>query len=419
MLPEPWKPAQWPGTVEELFASRFRLAADARPYPVQLAVCDVAAAVGEPGLVVVEAPMGEGKTEAALAAAEILASRCGAGGVLVALPTQATCDAMFERVVGWLDAMGASGQQVGGAVSLGHGRAHLNRLFQGLQAAGPVVGIACDQPGADHAVVAHSWLAGRKKGVLANFVVATIDQLLFAGLKSRHLMLRHLGLAGKVVIVDEVHACDAFMGSYLTRVLTWLGAYGVPVVVLSATLPAVRRQALVEAYQQGRTSAGEAPTAAAAAGPVGYPAVTWTDGPAVHSETVAAAPGRGISVHLEALGEEPAELVALLRNALVDGGTALVVRNTVGRVLEDLRRGDGQGASAVAALYSPVEEGSQAGAAVFGVLGVPGVDVDLAAGREGAVALADPLQEGGRVLDLFGGAASDAGCDVTPLGAGP
>src|SRR4051794_38547662 len=66
----------------------------------------------------------------------------------------------------------------------------------------------------------------------------------------------------------------------------------------------------------------------------------------------------------------------------------------------DLHRGDGEGAWASAALHGPVEEGSQAGAAVFGVLGEPGVDVELAAGGEGAVPGAKPLQEGRRVLDL-------------------
>ncbi len=84
--------------------------------------------------------------------------------------------------------------------------------------------------------------------MLSSFVAGTVDQLLFAGLKSRHLALRHLAIAGKVVVIDEAHAYDTYMSVYLDRVLSWLGAYRVPVVVLSATLPAGRRRELAEAY---------------------------------------------------------------------------------------------------------------------------------------------------------------------------
>lgn len=156
----------------------------------------------EPGLLIVEAPMGEGKTEAALAAAEIMASRWEAGGVLMALPTQATTDAMFGRVVGWLDAMGSGEQRVSGSIMLGHGRARFNRLYQGLAQTTRFTQIGRDEDpgrGPRQAVVAHAWLSGRQKALLANFAVVTIDQLLFAGLKSRHLVLRHLALAGPYI----------------------------------------------------------------------------------------------------------------------------------------------------------------------------------------------------------------------------
>lgn len=342
-LPQPWRPRDVPEDLSTLFASRFDLPADAELRPVQGATCEVAREMPDPGLLVVEAPMGEGKTEAALAAAEIMASRWGSGGLLVALPTQATSDAMFDRVVRWLDSMGAAEQQVAGAVTLSHGKARLNRTFQGLMRAGTVVDVGRDDVDdvsrhrhrLSHAVLAHSWLSGRKKSQLANFAVGTIDQLLFAGLKARHLMLRHLGLAGKVVILDEVHAYDTYMSSYLLRVLSWLGAYRVPVIALSATLPGDRRQALAEAYLRGRD--GENVDVTAVAGDIGYPSLAWTAQGSVRTR-VARESGRATSVALEHLADDPDELVALLSDTLSDGGVALVVRNTVHRVLETAER---------------------------------------------------------------------------------
>jgi CRISPR-associated endonuclease/helicase Cas3 len=340
-LPPSWSQPNTPSSVEELFSTRFNLPPAARPRPVQHAAHDVAEHMETTGMMVIEAPMGEGKTEAALAAAEVLARRWGCGGVFVALPTQATTDAMFARVVEWLDAMGSAGEPVG-AITLSHGKASLNRLFQGIARAGAPTQIGCDEDnsegagGCDHAVVAHAWLSGRKKAQLANFVVGTIDKLLFAGLKARHLMLRHLAVAGKVVVIDEVHAYDAFMNSYLMKVLSWLGAYGVPVVALSATLPAERREALLNAYNRQNRSA-QPPEEPAASG---YPMISWTVDRAVAMREIPPS-GRQTIVAVEPLGgginDDLGRLVALLEDLLSDGGCAVVVRNTVPRVLSTAR----------------------------------------------------------------------------------
>ncbi|MGW5609440.1 CRISPR-associated helicase Cas3' [Streptomyces sp. NPDC003753] len=342
-LPEPWRPQPPEGSVAELFATRFSLPAGAGLRPVQEAAVRMAREMPEPGMLIVEAPMGEGKTEAALAATEVLAARSGAGGVFFALPTMATSNAMFPRLLAWLDRLPAQdGQRL--SVLLAHSKAALNKNFAQLKAASwqRIAAVDLDgieelpRPGGEERaapaeLVAHQWLGGRKKGMLSSFVAGTVDQMLFAGLKSRHLALRHLSLAGKVVVIDEAHAYDTYMNSYLDRVLAWLGAYRVPVVVLSATLPAARRRELAQAYA-GADGPDEGFTAVGAAD--GYPLLTAVArGHAPRLEQPAAS-GRSSRVRVGALADDLVVLGDRLERELAGGGCALVVRNTVDRVLE-------------------------------------------------------------------------------------
>ncbi|MFF4652601.1 CRISPR-associated helicase Cas3' [Streptomyces sp. NPDC001380] len=360
-LPEPWRPQEPQGTPAELFASRFDLPPGAAVRPVQEAAVRVAREMPEPGLLIVEAPMGEGKTEAALAAAEVLAARAGAGGVFFALPTMATSNAMFPRLLAWLDRLPARGGERL-SVLLAHSKAALNEDYAELKAASrrvAAVGMDGDEglpePGAAERaapaeLVAHQWLSGRKKGMLSSFVAGTVDQLLFAGLKSRHLALRHLALAGKVVVIDEAHAYDTYMNSYLDRVLAWLGAYRVPVVVLSATLPADRRRGLAEAYA-GVSAGSEQFAAVGEAG--GYPLLTAVcpGRPPLLEEP--AASGRGSAVQVEAVEDDLQVLADRLEGELDDGGCVLVVRNTVNRVLETAKALRGRfGADAVTVAHA-------------------------------------------------------------------
>ncbi|PSL01017.1 CRISPR-associated endonuclease/helicase Cas3 [Murinocardiopsis flavida] len=341
-LPPPWVAVEPEEGPDDVFAARFDLPEGARVRPVQRDAVAVARDMARPGLMIIEAPMGEGKTEAALAVAEIYAARSGAGGCYVALPTMATGNAMFPRLLEWLrhltDAPEGSGAH---SVFLAHSKAALNKDFAGLKRAGRATAADVDRDGPDRAadhraderatattLVAHQWLRGRKKGMLASFAAGTIDQLLFAGLKSRHLAMRHLAIAGKVVVIDEAHAYDTYMNSYLDRVLTWLGRYGVPVVVLSATLPAERRRELVDAY------AGESEQSAAVAAARGYPVITAAATDEAPRTAFPAASGRGASVQVERFDDDLGALADRLAEDLADGGCALVVRNTVRRVHE-------------------------------------------------------------------------------------
>lgn len=325
-----WRPQRPQGSAQEVFAARFSWDEGTRVRPVQEAALAAARGMDEPGMLVIEAPMGEGKTEAALVAAEDLAAVSGAGGCFVALPTMATSNAMFSRLADWAGSL--QGLDGSASVFLAHSKAALNDdysdlPFSGVESADDIERDAAEGPGGG--LAAHWWLRGRKKGMLSDFAAGTIDQLLFAGLKSRHLALRHLAVAGKVVVVDEAHAYDTYMNTYLDTVLSWLGAYRVPVVVLSATLPARRRRELVEAYCQARRGSAEFDAVEKAQG---YPLLTSAvPGKAPRVEAVEAS-GRRTEVRIEQLDDDPDVLARRLESELAGGGCALVVRNTVKRV---------------------------------------------------------------------------------------
>ena len=230
-----------PESAVQLYQSRFGF----QPRLFQNKIFDHIAKIKEPGIIIIEVPTGMGKTEAALTSAEVLAAKTDRSGLFFGLPTQATSNGMFSRVLKWLDNVS---QTYGtSSVRLVHGKSSLNEDMQRLEASQ----IDVDQ-GNDGSVIVNEWFSGRKKSMLDDFVVGTVDHFLLTALKQKHLALRHLGFSKKVVIIDEVHAYDAYMQQYLTEALRWMGAYNVPVILLSATLPKEIRKNLVKAYMHGR-----------------------------------------------------------------------------------------------------------------------------------------------------------------------
>lgn len=304
------------------------------PRPLQEVAESVAAEVAGKGLVVVEAPMGEGKTEAALLLAERWISQHALRGAFLGLPTQATSNQLFGRVRAFLE---ERYPHAGVNTLLLHGHAALSAELALLRDAADrlsVRGVALDEAGgaALPSVLAAEWFTYRKRGLLAPFGVGTVDQALMAALKTRHVFVRLFGLAGKVVVIDEVHAYDAYMSSLLERLLTWLGALGSPVVLLSATLPRTRREGLERAYAAGAGwSALPEPVTTS------YPRLTWRSAESAGGQHVATSSAANKHVALEWLppaGENgvPAALLPYLQAALADGGCALVLCNTVNAV---------------------------------------------------------------------------------------
>ncbi len=312
-LPSPWEANRF-SLGKEGFVKDFCL----NPNSMQEQVIKTVENSVSPGLIIIEAPMGMGKTEAALAAAEVLATRKECGGIFFGLPTQATANGIFPRLMKW--AQRQSDDTVH-SVRLAHGLAELNEDYHSLFHGTAMVAKE-DYP--EDGLITHEWFEGRKQALLSEFVIGTIDQMLLAALKQKHVMLRHLGLSGKVVILDEVHSYDAYMDQYLDMALTWLGQYETPVILLSATLPARRRREMVEAY----AGIKKLPEKEDWQENQAYPLLTWTDGGEVNQKELQADSfTRSIQIKLE----NDENVSECLKTALKNGGCAGVILNTVKR----------------------------------------------------------------------------------------
>ena len=225
-----------------------------------------------PTLTVIEASAGEGKTEAGLTLARRLAAYGGADSFFFGLPTMATSNQMFQRVRAVLHAQHGPSSRV----SLIHGSAHLldRDEAHAVQQGAPYDGYQKPYTDADHALSSHDadhepsgiaalhWFRGSKKNLLIPFGVGTVDQIELAGLNTRYYMLRLVALAGKTVIIDEVHAYDTYMSTILDHTLTWLALMGCHVILLSATLPKARHADLVNAFLKGCNTADSVSSAA-------------------------------------------------------------------------------------------------------------------------------------------------------------
>lgn len=229
----------------------------------------------DPGIFIFEAPMGIGKTEAALVGVEELSYKTNRSGMFFGLPTQATSNAIFPRIEDWLEKIETDKENKHG-IRLAHGKASLNSDYTSLAS-----GVNVDQSEEflNQSVVINEWFAGRKKTSLDDFVIGTVDQFLLMSLKQKHVALRHLGFDKKVVVIDEVHAYDTYMDQYLEESLRWLGSYGVPVILLSATLPSEKREDMLEAYLRGRgESSTEIKKKLTKLDKNSYPLISYTDG---------------------------------------------------------------------------------------------------------------------------------------------
>lgn len=349
----------------DLYASRFGWS-NPTLRPMQEVVVEAARSMQSGGMMCIEAPMGQGKTEAGLIAAEFLAQATGRTGVAFAAPTQATSNALFDRVTEWVKYQTNNVAQEHGepvkphSMFLGHSKNRFNKSYEELahvqtfdEQLYPEHGNDKKTLPPDTALARHNWLCGTKKGLLSSFVVCTIDQVLMTALQARYVMLRHLGLASKVIIIDEVHAYDAYMNQYLSSALYWLGQMNAPVILMSATLPADIRTHLMVRYAEGLKVRADSSSSqpkqklsakeryAARRAKTQRNTTLDLDYPVIHTLTPedngtpkkwkVEQPVEQTEIELKLIDDSPESVLNVLEPLANDHGCAAVICNTVGR----------------------------------------------------------------------------------------
>lgn len=325
-------------------------------FPAQNVALDAIRQMSSPGIAVVEYPMGWGKTEIALWIAAHWAKTHGIPGFYVAMPTMTTSDQLHSRVRDHFERHATDDvnlQLLHGQAALRVDKKRASNVLQGLgnlsvQEEQPDDAMIVQAEGSEDPeahrrhepqrdpVQRASWFTRKKRGLLSTYGVGTVDQALLAILQSKHFFVRLHGLAGKTIIFDEVHAYDTYMSSLFDELLTWLGALGSPVVILTATLPRERTRQLIAAYDKG---AGWTTEPAAPFEIATYPRITTAHSSSMQSVSSPIDPATSHSVALRMLPTDIAKeaeetalwemLGAELDIRLRNGGTAALICNTV------------------------------------------------------------------------------------------
>lgn len=292
-----------------------------QPTPLQAFATEVSLVAG-PQLFILEDVTGAGKTEAAMVLCQRMMSQGLAKGLYVALPTMATANGMYERLVKSYRALFTPDVQP--SLVLAHGARELSDGFVASVAlSSQQVDSNYDKTEASASAYCNAWLAdSRKKALLADVGVGTIDQALLSVLPARHQSLRLLGLSDKILLVDEVHAYDPYMRRLLTALLEAHARHGGSAILLSATLPQNMREALAEGFMIGL------PVISPILRERGYPLITQCSAEGISEAVVATRESVQRHVSVRRL-EDEAQALEQIRLAVQAGRCICWIRNTV------------------------------------------------------------------------------------------
>lgn len=303
----------------------------AEPSPLQVLADGIVLGDG-PQLFILEDVTGAGKTEAALTLAQRLMAIGQGEGIYIALPTMATANGMYRRLRQHADRFFHPDAHP--SLILAHGARDLLPQFRDSMGETVKVEAQFDADEEPASIRCNAWLAdNRKKTFLADLGVGTLDQALLAILHSRHQTLRLLGLSRRVLIVDEVHAYDAYMARLLRHLLRFQAALGGSAILLSATLTHSARQEFISDFAKGLGRRAMPPEAKV------YPLLSHWHAGDEHPMEIQVDTRSQVArqVKVELLHEETAAESQLVACALA-GGCAAWVRNTVADAITAYRK---------------------------------------------------------------------------------
>ncbi|MYJ51999.1 MAG: CRISPR-associated helicase Cas3', partial [Gammaproteobacteria bacterium] len=270
----------------------------------------------EQQLLILEAETGSGKTEAALWRYLALRTAGEVEGLYFAVPTRAAARQLHDRIDTALKRVFGCGAEAVLAIpgQIESGQVSGRRL--------PDWSVLWD----DDETVEHPsrWAAEHATRYLASEVaVGTVDQAMLAALTTKHAHLRGFALSRSLLVIDEVHASDAYMRRIQKKLLTDHLEIGGHAMLMSATLGAVARS---EFLGSDITPCQEDARQAA------YPAV-WIKGETGPRRIQDSSSNKAVNI-TTVKGWDCGEAARIATEAAGRGARVLVIRNTVARAQE-------------------------------------------------------------------------------------
>ena len=303
------------------FRSIFGFSPEVQPSPLQRWLANELPVDEKSQLVLVESDTGSGKTEAALAWFLRLYAAGEVDGLYFALPTRVAAREIYGRVLRAIDAAFAADSRPAPVLLAVPGYVQAD----GVPAFVNPEGVLWDDDGTAR-LRERLWSAERPKRFLAApIAIGTIDQALLSALKVKHNLLRSVCLDRHLLVVDEVHASDTYMGEVLRVLLDGHLARGGRALLLSATLGDAATSTFFKRPIENFDDATKRP----------YPSVTTLS---KEVALVTGRPSREIEIELSPTINDDSSLLSSIKDALTQGARVLVICNTVSRSNALLRR---------------------------------------------------------------------------------